>query len=320
MAKTGLVYHPAYLHHDTGGDHPESPERLKAIHDQLKESGCWDQLTHIEIPQTPRSDILKWIQSVHQPNHIKRIQTTQPESGLGYLDADTLVSPQSYPIALLAIEGVLTAIDATIDGRVTTAFCAIRPPGHHAESNRAMGFCLFNNVAIAARYIQEKHRLNKILIIDWDVHHGNGTQEIFYDDPTVFYFSVHQHPLYPGTGLPDEHGHKKGDGYTLNCPLSPGKGDLEYASLFEKSLKPAVTAFCPDFILISAGFDAHRDDPLANMQVTEDGFGEMTRQTIRWAAQHSKGRVVSCLEGGYNLTALAQSVESHIKHLGKSLE
>lgn len=312
MAQTGFVSHPDYLKHDTGGSHPESPERLRAIERGLKEVGQWGKLIHVEVPAQPRIEILDWIQRVHQPAHVKKIQSHQPQAGLDHLDADTLVSPRSYQVALLAVEGVLTAVDEVMSGKISNAFCAVRPPGHHAESNRAMGFCLFNNVAVAARYLQEKHHLGKILIIDWDVHHGNGTQEIFYDDPTVFYFSVHQFPLYPGTGRADEHGRGLGEGYTLNCPLPPGKGDEEYVTVFEKVLRPAVNALGPDFILVSAGFDAHRDDPLANMRVTEQGFGGMTRHVADWANRYCQGRIVSCLEGGYNLPALTRSVESHL--------
>jgi len=318
VAKTGFIYHPDYLKHDTGGSHPESPERLRAIHQGLKESGLWKTLVQVQVPDQPRIDILDWIQRVHRPAHVKKIQSHQPQSGLDYPDADTPVSPRSYSVALLAVEGLLTAADEVMSGKISNAFCAVRPPGHHAESNRAMGFCLFNNVAVAARYLQEKHRNGKIFIIDWDVHHGNGTQEIFYDDPTVFYSSIHQFPLYPGTGRADEHGRGLGEGYTLNCPLPPGKGDEEYVAVFEKVLRPAVDAFQPDFILISAGFDAHRDDPLANMRVTEQGFGEMTRQVTEWASRYCLGRVVSCLEGGYHLSALAKSVESHLNGLMQS--
>ena len=315
MKKTAFIFHPAFLDHDTGPSHPESPERLRAIQNELVESGLLDRMDQPPPPEHPREGILDWIGKVHRPSHIQRIQSLQKLKGLNYLDGDTPVSPRSYDAAMLAVDGVLTAADAVVSGRVSNAFCAVRPPGHHAESNRSMGFCLFNNIAITARYIQQAHRLERILIIDWDVHHGNGTQEIFYDDPTVFYFSVHQWPLYPGTGLSDERGEGKGEGFTLNCPLPPGKGDLEYISVFEKILKPAVDAFQPSFILISAGFDAHRDDPLAGMRVTEAGFREMTRWAMQWAEQYSRGRIVSTLEGGYDLDALARSVAAHMDQL-----
>ena len=311
MSRTGLIYHPDYLLHDTGGGHPESPVRLKAVVKRLEETGLMKRLTVVR-PGPPRSDLSDWITRVHSPGHLGRLERLQPETGIARIDADTLMSSESYRVAKLAVEGTLAAADGILSGRFANAFCAVRPPGHHAESDRAMGFCLLNNIAVAARYLQRQHNISRVMIIDWDVHHGNGTQHIFEEDPTVFYFSVHQFPLYPGTGRADEHGRGAGEGYTLNCPLPPGQGDDEYISVFEKSLRPAVEAFRPDFILVSAGFDAHRDDPLANMRVTEEGFGEMTRMVKDWARLHCQGRVLSCLEGGYNLEALARSVERHL--------
>ncbi len=266
-------------------------------------------------PGPPRPDLSDWITRVHRADYLDRLERMRPETGIVRIDADTLMSPESYRVARLAVEGTLAAADGIMAGRFANAFCAVRPPGHHAEANRAMGFCLFNNVAVAARYLQQRYGLSRVFIIDWDVHHGNGTQHIFDEDPTVFYFSIHQFPFYPGTGRADEHGRGAGEGYTLNCPLPPGQGDEEYISVFEKSLRPAVEAFRPDFILVSAGFDAHRDDPLANMRVTEEGFGEMTRMVNEWARVYCRGRVLSCLEGGYNLAALARSVERHMTDL-----
>jgi acetoin utilization deacetylase AcuC-like enzyme len=205
-----------------------------------------------------------------------------------------------------------------MQGRIKSAFCAVRPPGHHADSRRAMGFCLFNNVAVAARYLQQHHGLDRILIVDWDVHHGNGTQEIFYEDPTVFYFSTHQYPHYPGTGTEDERGRGAGEGFTLNCPLPAGTGDHVYLEIFEKVLVPAAKGFRPDFVLISSGFDAHRDDPLAGMCLTGHGYAGMTRILRQIADLHCGGRIVSCLEGGYNLEALADSAEAHLEVLSGS--
>ena len=311
MAPVGLIYHPDYLLHDPGGNHPESPDRLRAIMRRLEETGWLSRLA-VTRPAPPRPDLVKWIDRVHHPSHRARLERLSPRSGPARIDADTVLSPDSYRVSLLAVEGMLEAADAVMAGRMSRAFCAVRPPGHHAESGRAMGFCLLNNAAIAARYLRERHGLQRVMIVDWDVHHGNGTQEIFEEDPTVFYFSVHQYPLYPGTGRADERGTGKGEGTTLNCPMSAGKGDEEYLSVFEKSLGPAVEAFRPEFFVISAGFDAHRDDPLANMRVTEEGFAEMTRRVKSWAERHAGGRVISCLEGGYNLEALAGSVERHL--------
>jgi acetoin utilization deacetylase AcuC-like enzyme len=312
MNSTGLIYHPDYLLHETGGYHPESPVRLQSVMERLEETGLMKRLRVVR-PGPPRPDLSSWIAQVHQSGHLERLERLRPEAGTARLDADTVVSSESYRVARLAVEGTLAAADGIMTGQFTNAFCAVRPPGHHAESDRAMGFCLLNNVAIAARYLQRRHAVSRVMIVDWDVHHGNGTQHIFEEDPTVFYFSIHQFPLYPGTGREDERGRGPGEGYTLNCPLPPRQGDDEYMTVFEKSLRPAVESFHPDFILISAGFDAHRDDPLADMRVTEDGFGEMTRMINDWAHVYCQGRVLSCLEGGYNLDALGRSVERHLE-------
>jgi len=212
---------------------------------------------------------------------------------------------------------VLTAVDQVMDGTLNNAFCALRPPGHHAEADHAMGFCLFNNVAVAARYIQKKYHLPKIFIIDWDVHHGNGTQNAFYDDASVFYLSSHQFPCYPGTGSAKENGQGLGEETTLNLPLKAGTDDTELLRIFEKVLPDALAAFQPDFILISAGFDAHRDDPLAALEISDSGFAEMTNIVRSLAETHCQGRIVSCLEGGYHLDALARSVKKHLSVLSK---
>ena len=312
MGSTGFVYHPIYLRHDTGRYHPESPDRLLAIEGSLKKSGVYDQLIRIDPPSNPRLDVERWIGRVHQSGHMQRIRECIPSAGQVYLDPDTPISPLSYQVGQLAVEGMLIAADKVMAGGVAHAFCALRPPGHHAESNRAMGFCLFNNVAVCARYLQERYGLKNIAIIDWDVHHGNGTQQVFYEDSSVLYFSIHQFPLYPGTGTERKTGAGPGRGYTINCPQPPGKGDDEYVGIFEKILVPALKSFVPDFILISAGFDAHREDPLAGMQVSESGFGELTRIVKASADALCQGRIVSCLEGGYNLGALARSVEQHL--------
>ncbi|MGH7473424.1 MAG: histone deacetylase family protein, partial [Candidatus Methylomirabilales bacterium] len=200
-------------------------------------------------------------------------------------------------------------------GTVDNVFCAVRPPGHHAERARAMGFCLFNNVAITARYLQRRHGLGRVLIVDWDVHHGNGTQQAFYHDDSVLFFSTHQYPYYPGTGRATERGEGRGEGGTINVPMSPGQGDGEYREIFERVLVPAADTFRPEFVVISAGFDAHRDDPLAGMGLTEDGYAALTGIVAGIARRHSKGRILSCLEGGYNLKALAASVERHVMSL-----
>jgi acetoin utilization deacetylase AcuC-like enzyme len=311
---TGLVTDPGFLAHDTGPSHPESPRRLEAIQRRLESSDVSKRLLRLPAPLVDRT----WLETVHTPRHVDRIESVAPENGYVYLDADTPMSPGSYRAALQAVGGTLAAIDAVMEGRIANAFCAIRPPGHHAEPTRAMGFCLFNNVAVAARYVQRRHHVDRVLILDWDVHHGNGTQAAFYDDATVLYVSLHQYPWYPGTGSADERGDGAGEGYTLNVPLAAGRGDDEYLSAFDVRIAPAVRAFAPEFVLISAGFDAHRDDPLAMMNLTEAGYRAMTDAVLTWAAESAHGRIVSCLEGGYNLTALANSVETHVRTLAKS--
>jgi acetoin utilization deacetylase AcuC-like enzyme len=319
---TGFITHPLYLSHETGDDHPEKPERLLAIRNYINETQIASFLKFV----TPAChlQIGDWITKIHHLNYYQSLQKKIPKQGLSYLDPDTPLSPLSLTAAEMAVSGVLTAIDEVMAGRLQNAFCAIRPPGHHAEQNRAMGFCLFNNVAIGARYLQEKYSLARIFIIDWDVHHGNGTQNSFYADPTVFYFSTHQYPFYPGTGAVKETGVDDGDGFTVNCPLNAGAGDRELLSRFNKELANAVAAFKPDFILISAGFDAHEDDPLASLLVTDEGFSEMTTIVNGLAETYCGGRVISCLEGGYALSApagatcsarhgaLARSVGKHL--------
>jgi acetoin utilization deacetylase AcuC-like enzyme/formylglycine-generating enzyme required for sulfatase activity len=309
--KTGLVCADIYLRHDTGSQHPERPARLSAIMRRLEEAGLLPQLVRIE----PRPAAEEWLTAVHAPEYVARLRKLC-QDGAAFVDSgDTPVCRQSYDVALSAAGGVLAAVDAVVEGKVQSAFCAVRPPGHHAGRQKAMGFCLLNNVAIAARYAQRKHHLARILIIDWDVHHGNGTQEIFADDPTVFYFSVHQSPFYPGTGSAAERGEGKALGTKLNVPLPAGSGDLEYRRAFQDKLQPAALAFRPDLVLISAGFDAHDHDLLGKMQISSQGFAELTRIACRIARQCCRGRLVSVLEGGYNLPALAESAELHLRAL-----
>ena len=308
MGRVGLVSHPAFLEHDMGSHHPESPERLRAILGQLESTGIMSKLTRID----PRKAEKEWITRIHDPVHVQRIEDKAPSSGYASLDPDTLMSPGSLRAAYLAAGGAMAAVDAIMDNQVDQVFCAVRPPGHHAEANRVMGFCFFNNVAIAARYIQERHGLQRVLIVDWDVHHGNGTQQAFEEDPSVIFFSTHQYPHYPGTGAENERGQGKGEGTTINVPMYGGQGDEVYREIFQKVLAPAADAFKPEFVLISAGFDAHEDDPLASMAITTAGYGELTRMVSGIANTHCHGRIVACLEGGYNLQALATSVEQHI--------
>ncbi len=311
MGKTGLVYHPAYLGHDMGAGHPESPNRLRAIMQQLEQSGTAARLTMI----APREAEDEWIMPIHTPAYLSMLKTNAPASGRLSLDPDTSMSPGSLTAAYLAAGGVLAAVDAIMNKQVEHVFCAVRPPGHHAEAGRAMGFCLFNNVAIAARYVQKKYGLKRVLIVDWDVHHGNGTQHSFEDDPSVLFFSTHQFPHYPGTGRESERGRGAGEGFTINVPMEAGEGDEEYRAVFRKSLVPAADAFKPEFVIVSAGFDAHKDDPLASMGLTEEGYADLTGIVAGIAKRHAEGRILSSLEGGYHLTSLAASVDRHIQAL-----
>jgi acetoin utilization deacetylase AcuC-like enzyme len=225
------------------------------------------------------------------------------------------MSPGSLDAAYLAAGGALAAVDAIMAHQVDHVFCAVRPPGHHAEAARGMGFCFFNNVAIAARYVQKKYGVSRVLIVDWDVHHGNGTQHSFEQDPSVLFFSTHQYPHYPGTGRGTERGKGAGEGCTINVPMEAGEGDEEYHAVFENTLVSAADEFKPEFVIISAGFDAHKDDPLASMGLTDAGYSELTGIVAGIAKRHAKGRILSSLEGGYNLNALAASVEAHVKAL-----
>jgi acetoin utilization deacetylase AcuC-like enzyme len=283
MGKTGLVYHSAYLEHDMGAE--------------------------------PRIAEEEWITQIHSPSYVAALNAHQPTNGRAVLDPDTSMSPGSLHAAFLAAGGALAAVDAIMRGEVEHVFCAVRPPGHHAETARAMGFCLFNNVAIAARYVQKRHRLTRVLIVDWDVHHGNGTQHSFEQDPSILFFSTHQFPHYPGTGRARERGTGVGEGFTINVPMEAGDGDEEYHAVFVNVLLPAADAFKPEFVIVSAGFDAHRDDPLASMRLTEAGYSDLTGLVAGIAKRHAQGRLLSALEGGYNLTALAASVEAHLKAL-----
>ncbi len=311
MGKTGLIYDPRYLEHDMGLGHPESPNRLRAIVQQLEQSGTMARLTRI----APRMAEDEWITKVHTAAYLASLKQHAPASGRVSLDPDTSMSPGSLTAAYLAAGGALAGVDAIMNNEAEHVFCAVRPPGHHAEAGRAMGFCLLNNVAIAARYAQKKHGLSRVLIVDWDVHHGNGTQHSFEDDPSVLFFSTHQFPHYPGTGRESEHGRGAGEGYTINVPMEAGEGDDEYRAVFHKVLVPAAEQFKPELVIISAGFDAHKDDPLASMGLTEAGYAELTGIVAGISRKHAQGRIFSSLEGGYNLTALAASVDAHVRGL-----
>lgn len=306
----GLVYHADYLKHDPGVYHPEHAGRLEAVMQALASSDRTQHLVRLKWDHDPQD----WVTRVHHPRVMKLVQAASHRAPVA-LDPDTVVSTDSYNTALKAVAGVLAAADAVVTGQVSQVFCAVRPPGHHAESDRSMGFCLFNNVAILARYLQEQHGLNKILILDWDVHHGNGTQHIFERDASVFYMSTHQYPFYPGTGAMSETGTGQGQGYTMNVPLPAGTGDDIYIEVFEQQILPCALQYRPDCVVVSAGFDAHYADPLAQMQVTEAGYRRMTQIVKEIAATCCEQRLISVLEGGYNLEALGRSVVAHVEEL-----
>ncbi len=306
--KVGLVYSDEYLKHDTG-NHPENGKRLEAILSLLKEKNVLKDLTFIN----PRKAKEKEIEYIHSPSYIQEVREICKRGG-GFLDSDTPVSRDSFEVALLAAGGVFNAIDSVV-ADLDSAFCLIRPPGHHALREKGMGFCLFNNVALGARYAQDKHHLKKVLIVDWDVHHGNGTQAAFYHDSSVLYLSLHRYPHYPGTGSIKEIGEGGGKGYTVNVPLPPGCGDSDYIYIFKEVLLPIAKKFKPDITFISAGFDAHGDDPLGGMSLTSQGYKALT-----FLIKESSKKIVSCLEGGYNLKALRESVLAHLDSLASRPE
>ncbi|RJP20064.1 MAG: histone deacetylase [Candidatus Abyssobacteria bacterium SURF_5] len=309
MSRTAFVYHPVYQEHFTGSWHPERPERLVAMLEAVESAGLKEALLHL----TPSECPVEYVKAVHTERLIGMIKRLCGPT-LQHIDSDTVVSEKSYEVALYAAGAGIAAADAIMAGTVENAFCAVRPPGHHAESDRAMGFCLFNNVAVATRYLQRQKGIERVLIVDWDVHHGNGTQEIFYEDPSVLYFSSHQYPYYPGTGSMHEGGSGKGETFTVNAPLRAGCGDPEYRQVYEKMLPKIAEVFQPQFVMVSAGFDGHKDDPLASMQLTEEGFGFLTRLTLEIAQKYCSGRLISMLEGGYG-QSLGTSVVAHLKVL-----
>jgi acetoin utilization deacetylase AcuC-like enzyme len=312
--KTALIYRDFYLRHSEIAQMLEHPDRLRAILKQLKESGLLDQLERIAPPPAA----IEWIQFVHPPPYVERIREACrwiKDEAASVDSGDVCVTGRSFDVAVCAVGGILGGVDAVMSGRVRNAFCAIRPPGHHASQTKAMGFCIFNNVAIAARYIQQRYQLKKIMIIDWDCHHGNGTQDIFYEDPSVFYFSTHQSPFYPKTGFANETGAGAGVGTKKNVLMTKGMGDADFIKVYREQLRPAVLEFQPDFILISAGFDAARGDLLGGLDLTPAGYAEMTRIVKDLAKTCCKGRLVSTLEGGYSLKKLPGCVEAHLRAL-----
>ncbi len=299
MPSTGIIYSRAFLKHDTGKDHPERGARLIAIVKALKESSLIER-AELKLVKPIRLDPEKLLY-VHSPALIEKVEKASVKGG--YLDSDTVTSPDSFNVALLAVGGVFRAGDLVMDGKLTNAFCLIRPPGHHATRDEAMGFCLFNNAALLAAHLLKDKGLRRVLIVDWDVHHGNGTQDLFYQSREVLYFSVHQdgRTIYPGTGSFDEVGEGEGEGFNINLPLPPGVGDDVYLYALSEILPPIVEAYAPEFIVASVGFDAHRQDQLGALKLSAQGYYEIAKLVVELAHRHCSGRLVAVLEGGYNL-------------------
>jgi acetoin utilization deacetylase AcuC-like enzyme len=308
---TALMADEKYREHLMGRRHPERPERFDSVMDALRRAGLIDRMLRVPARDATENELIL----CHTPEYL-RIAKRDIESGRPYLSTgDTDITPNSWDVATRAVGGVLNAVDAVCSGQCGNAFCVVRPPGHHANAICGMGFCVFNNVAIAARYAQRRHGITRVMIVDWDVHHGNGTQDIFYADASVFFFSSHQWPLYPGTGRADETGEGPGLGATMNFPLPAGSGRREVLGAIENSLVPAAEKFKPELLLISAGFDSRIGDLLGQFTLTDQDFADLTRVVMGIADRHAGDRVVSMLEGGYNLDGLGSAAAAHVAAL-----
>ena len=303
---TWLFTHAACIAHDPGDYHPERPDRLRAALAALES----EPFALLEWQEAPRATVAM-LERVHNPAYVAALLAAVPAEGHRHLDADTALSPGSGEAALRAAGACVAATDAVIAGHARNAFCAVRPPGHHATPDRAMGFCLFNNVAVAARHAQAAHGIGRVAVVDFDVHHGNGTQDAFWSDPSLFYASSHQSPAYPGTGRESD----TGVGNIVNAPLPPGSSGLAFRQAYERIILPALDAFAPEFLIVSAGFDAHASDPLAQLRLREDDFAWVTRELLAVARRHCGSRLISSLEGGYDLEALGASVAAHVREL-----
>ncbi len=313
MRRTGFLYDERLMRHCTGPGHPESPQRLGAIYRGVEEAGLLPRLTLIKAVPAK----MKWIEAVHSPKQIVRLEEASLLE-LGEFDhPDNQMCKDTFDTAVLAVGGVLEAVRLVMEGKLDNAFCAVRPPGHHAEMNKALGFCYFNNVAIAAKYLQRQWSAQRVGIVDIDAHHGNGTQRIFEEDPTVFYYSIHEHPSFsfPGTGREFEKGSGAGLGFTLNSPVLPGYGDKEYREIMIRDLFPAFETFKPEVILVSAGFDAHADDDMSDIRLSTAGFSWIAEKIVEMADRYSQGRLISVLEGGYNVRHLPELIRNHIEIL-----
>jgi acetoin utilization deacetylase AcuC-like enzyme len=313
MRKTGFLFDRRYLLHETGAYHPEVPARLEAVYKGIEEGGLLPNLRQI---QGSLADV-KWVETVHSRKYVQRLGDACIAGKKVFDCPDNQMCSDTYETALLAVGGILNILDLMMQGEIDNAFCAVRPPGHHAERDEAMGFCYFNNVAIAARYLQIEHGIERVGIIDFDVHHGNGTQHLFEQDASVFYYSIHQHPsfAYPGTGREFETGTLGGHGFTKNSPMLPGQGDSEYKKIFERDLSPAFNNFKPQVILVSTGFDGHADDDMSDMQLSTEWYTWAMQEIMTMADTHSGGHVVSVLEGGYCLRRLPELACNHVKVL-----
>ncbi|MGE5609512.1 MAG: histone deacetylase family protein [Bacillota bacterium] len=311
--KVGWVYHEDFLRHDTGRTHVEQPERLEVIIESLKAEGLLGKMEALSFEAADAGVIA----SIHEPAYIDLVRVFCDEGVMFIGSMETRIGPWSYDVARLAVGGVIAACDAVMAGRVGRAFCAVRPPGHHAERDQAMGFCLFNNVAIGAEHLIRKHGLKRVAVVDFDVHHGNGTQHAFETRDDVLYISIHEHPnsLFPGTGLETERGVGKGEGFTLNVPLYAGSDDAVYRRAFTDKVLPRLEEYRPEFLLVSAGFDAVRQERIAHMCLDPESYGWMTADLVRVADQYCQGRLVSVLEGGYVLDVLGRSVAIHVAGL-----
>jgi acetoin utilization deacetylase AcuC-like enzyme len=307
---TALIHDEIFAQHQTG-QHPENVDRLLVITSALEgDRQLWERLQHFSPRAATNEDVLR----CHDAQLVEHLRSLCHRE-VRFLDLDTIISPASYEVALFAAGAACLAVDKVFSGDVQNAFALVRPPGHHATHSQAMGFCLLNNAAIAARYAQKRHGAERVLIIDWDVHHGNGTQDIFYNDPSVFYFSTHQYPYYPGTGAANERGEGKGEGTTLNIPLAQGTPAKAHHQAFSEALTAIEKTFPPDLIIISAGFDSRRGDPLGGLMLEDHDFSEMTKEVMGMAERHAGARVVSILEGGYNLATLGETVRIHVAAL-----
>ncbi|MEQ1883643.1 MAG: histone deacetylase [Bryobacteraceae bacterium] len=308
---TALLLDPIYRKHDPGPGHPEQPARYDAVTRAIEATGVTKSMTHVPVRIATDDEIAQ----VHVHKYIELAKREIASGASSLSTGDTNVGPDSLDVAVRAVGGVLNAVDAVVTGKAANAFCAVRPPGHHARPDQGMGFCVFNNIAIAARYAQKKHGLAKVLIADWDVHHGNGTQDTFYEDGSVFFMSTHQSPWYPGTGAANETGDGKGTGATMNFPFRAGSGRKEIVGAFQENLRRAADQFKPELVMISAGFDSRLGDPLGQFTLSDEDFADLTKVMLEIAGTHARGRLISVLEGGYSLSGLSAAVTAHLKAL-----